>query len=63
MSTLAIAPGNKGPSWDNFDIVSVLGSGSFGTIYKVKLKHKLKPYDIRKFYVVKEVDTGNMSEP
>lgn len=41
---------------DDFDVISVVGTGSFGTCYKIR--HKIS----KQFYVWKAIDYGKLSE-
>ncbi|CDW77740.1 protein kinase domain containing protein [Stylonychia lemnae] len=62
----------QNPSWDDFEVIHILGHGSYGTIYKVRKKCKFEQHlklnhqsiisESKKIYVVKEVDTSNMSK-
>eukprot|EP00347_Sterkiella_histriomuscorum_P002382 403368372 len=44
------------PSWEDFEVIHILGHGSYGTIYKVRKKQS------KKIFVIKEVDTSTMSK-
>ena len=50
----------------DYEVICVLGNGSYGTIYKVRQKctpilFKLSAIETKKIYVIKEVDTSTMT--
>ena len=61
---------NTGPSWEDYEITETLGEGTFGKVFKVKLKKDLigkdgvdklsKKICTNKYYVIKELFTDMM---
>jgi len=34
------------PSWNDYDIVEILGEGTYGKVYKVKIKNSIAAFDV-----------------
>ena len=46
---------NDEPSWDNFEVLEILGEGSYGKIFKVREKHGEK-----RVLAIKEIDQAEL---